>query len=171
MRRHIIRAVVTLNTALRTPAIPRQIRCLHTTSPVLKKSKFNEDKHKKGKQNEKEVHEDAETSQESSGTDIPIFPVFHIQQALILDHDPLDLDILIQQLTDSVAHFKKSAYAIKAGQSDPALIRALQVELPEELGGKMNFLDLANVGPKPGEARSLLITVFDAEVRTIHCLR
>ena len=85
-------------------------------------------------------------------------------QGLSLDHDPLDLDILIQLLADSVAHFKKSAYAIKAGQSDPELIRALQVELPEELGGKMNFSDLANVGPKPGEARSLLITVFDAQV-------
>jgi hypothetical protein len=99
------------------------------------------------------------------------FSVFDIQRILILEHDPLDLDILIQQLADSVAHFKKSAYAIKAGQSDPALIRALQVELPDELGGKMNFSDLANVGPKPGEARSLVITVFDAQVLTVHYLR
>lgn len=64
-----------------------------------------------------------------------------------------------------MAHFKKGAYAVKSGQSDPALIRALQVELPDDLGGKMNFSDIATVGPKPGEARSLLITVFDAQVR------
>jgi ribosome recycling factor len=83
---------------------------------------------------------------------------------IFLGQDPLDLESLTRQLADSVAHFQKGAYAIKGGHSDPTLIRGLQVELPEDLGGKMSFSDIANVGPKPGEARSLLITVFDAQV-------
>ena len=64
MRRHIIRAVLTVNSSFRAPVIRPQIRCLHTTPPVLKKSKFNEDKHKKGKQ--KTVRQEEEEAEETS---------------------------------------------------------------------------------------------------------
>jgi hypothetical protein len=67
MRRHILRAVLTVNSSLRAPVVVRpQIRCLHATLPVLKKSKLSEDKHnKKGKQ--KDVQREEDTSAGSSG--------------------------------------------------------------------------------------------------------
>jgi hypothetical protein len=66
MRRHILRAVLTVNSSLRAPVVRPQIRCLHATLPVLKKSKLSEDKHnKKGKQ--KEVQKEEDTSADSSG--------------------------------------------------------------------------------------------------------
>jgi len=160
---------LTANTSLRAPILRPQIRCIHATTPLLKKTRFYDDRrNQKGKQQEVEEKDQEESSEASSGSllQADCCTVVLVQEFIYLGQDPLDIQILTQQLNDSVAHFQKSAYAIKGGQSDPAMIRALQVELPDNLGGKMNFSDLANVGPKPGEARSLLITVFDTEVHT-----
>ena len=168
MRQHIIRAVLTVNLSLRAPVLRPQIRCLHATPPLLKKSKFNDDKGKKGKQKaiqEEEIEE--ESTEDASGNPPSSLNPQHQSIVTVVAEDPLDLESLKQQLKESVAHFQKGAYAVKSGQSDPGLMRALNVELPDELGGKMNFSDLATVGPKPGEARSLLITVFDAQVYSL----
>ena len=74
------------------------------------------------------------------------------------------MDAFSQKLKDVLDRLRKGGSSIKQGRSDPELIRGLSVELPADLGGKMSFLDVATVGPKPGDARSLLITVFDTEV-------
>lgn len=84
MRRHIIRAVLTVTRSLRAPAIRPQIRCLHATPPLLKKSKFNEDKHKKGKQKAiQEEQEEAEAPTEDAvGISLELLP--SINQGLLL---------------------------------------------------------------------------------------
>ena len=78
--------------------------------------------------------------------------------------DPFDMDDYKRKLREVIERFKKEGVAIKQGRSDPELIASLKVELPKEYGGKVPFLECATVGPKPGDARSLLITVFDPAV-------
>ena len=78
------------------------------------------------------------------------------------------MDSLSTKLKDVIDRLRKEGGSIKQGRSDPDLIRRLHVRLPDDLGrGKLPFLDVANVGPKPGDARSLSITVFDIQVRQL----
>jgi hypothetical protein len=68
MRRHIIRLVLTANTSLRAPILRPQIRCIHATNPLLKKTKFTDNKrNQKGKQQEAEEQEE-KSSEDSSGS-------------------------------------------------------------------------------------------------------
>lgn len=82
----------------------------------------------------------------------------------IEETDPFEMDVLGQKLKETLDRLRKEASTIKLGRSDPEAIRGLHVDLPKELGGRLPFLDVAAVGPKPGDARSLQITVFDVQV-------
>jgi len=84
--------------------------------------------------------------------------------SLLEEVDPFELDLLSEKLKEALDKFRKEGAAIKQNRSDPDLIRGLHVELPEDLGGKVRFTDIATIGLKPGDARSLQITVFDTEV-------
>jgi len=83
--------------------------------------------------------------------------------------DPFDMDDYKRRLREVIERVKKDGVAIKQGRSDPELIASLKVQLPEQYGGKVPFLECATVGPKPGDARSLLITVFDPAVPVLSC--
>src|SRR5579862_895144 len=83
---------------------------------------------------------------------------------LLEETDPFEMDNLKSRLNDTLHKLKRECANVKQGRSDPELIRGLHVELPEQLGGRVQFTEIATVGPKPGDARSLLITIFDIEV-------
>jgi len=83
---------------------------------------------------------------------------------LLEETDPFEMDELKERLKDTMDKFRRECASVKQGRSDPEAIRGLMVELPEQLGGRVHFSEIANVGPKPGDARSLLITMFDIEV-------
>jgi hypothetical protein len=139
-----------------------------TTFPQFKrrsdsKARYREEKEAK-KQN---LDAQLESAEEWLETNNPSHPaVIRGKRSMLLEErDPFEMDSFSQKLKEAIDRLRKDGSSIKQGRSDPELIRGLHVELPADLGGKMQFLDIATVGPKPGDARSLLITVFDTEVR------
>lgn len=167
MRRHTIKAVQTLSASVRTPVLQNQARCMHLTLPLLKRRSDSKARHREEREAKKQ---DLEAKMESAEEWLDTHSAKKTdtiqgkKSMLLSETDPFEMDILSRKLKESLDRFKKDASTIKQGRSDPELIRSLHVELPAELGGKMPFLDVASIGPKPGDARSLQITVYDTEV-------
>jgi hypothetical protein len=144
-----------------------RISGIHTTFPQFKrrsdsKARHREEKEAKNKELEAQL-ESAEEWLDSKNSSQPT--VIRGKRAMLLEEtDPFEMDSLTQKLKDTIDRLRKDGSSIKQGRSDPELIRGLHVELPSDLGGRLPFLEVANVGPKPGDARSLLITVFDVQV-------
>jgi hypothetical protein len=179
MRRHVVRVLSLQNTLIRTPAIPPPIhslsvnplRSLHTSSPNFKqrdsdsKSRHREEK-KAAKQKLEETLSSAEQWLDTHNPDRP--DVIQNKKAMLLEQtDPFEWDGYVQNLKETVTQLRKEGSLIRQGKSDPEMLRGLQVELPDNLGGKQRFLDVATVGPKPGDARSLLVSVYDVEVGSL----
>jgi hypothetical protein len=78
--------------------------------------------------------------------------------------DPLELTEFKNKLSQTLEKMRKDAATIKQQRSDPEFLNSLQVELPATLGGTTVLREVANAGQKPGDARALLISVFDPEV-------
>lgn len=143
------------------------VKCLHTTPLLFKRRSDSKARHREEKQAKKqELEAQLESAEEWLDTHDRNHPeTIHGKRSMLLEEtDPFEMDAFSQKLKDALDRLRKDGSSIKQGRSDPELIRGLYVELPADLGGKMPFLDVATVGPKPGDARSLLITVFDTEV-------
>src|SRR5277367_7114501 len=177
MRRRVVRLLSLQNTLIQRPAIPppihnlslTRINCLHTTSPNFKRDSASKSRHREeklaAKQKLEETLSSAEQWLDAHDPDRP--DVILNKKAMLLEQtDPFEWDAYVQNLKDIVMLLRKEGSLIRQGKSDPEMLRGLQVELPDDLGGKQRFLDVATVGPKPGDARSLLISVFDVEVRS-----
>src|SRR5271170_1937661 len=178
MRRHVVRLLSLQNTVIRSPAITPQIytlklnriRSLHTTSPNFKRDSASKSRHREEKKAAKQKLEETLSSAEQRlDTHDPDRPdVIQNKKAMLLEQtDPFEWDAYVQNLKETISQLRKEGSLIRQGKSDPEMLRGLQVELPDNLGGKQRFLDVATVGPKPGDARSLLVSVFDVEVRSL----
>src|SRR5271156_5795458 len=161
------RAVIT---PLRLPPNPHALRLGFSTTPFQLKSKSKEKKvryqdEKQSRKNELnsrvEAAEEWVEKHDSSRPD----SIIGNRASLLQEVDPFEMDLLSERLKEALDKFRKEGAAIKQNRSDPELIRGLHVELPDDLGGKVRFTDIATIGLKPGDARSLQITVFDTEVR------
>lgn len=169
MQKYAAQAALSLSALARTP-LPRIcnsrpiVRRLHTSSPHFKHGKQNKREEKQAKK--QSVKNQLDAAEEWVEKHNPSYtqPKLGKRASLLQEADPFEMDGLSQRLKDAVDRFRKDGVSIRQGRSDPELIRGLQVDLPEELGGKTPFLDIATIGPKPGDARQLLMTVFDAEV-------
>lgn len=167
MRRHSIRTVQALAVSICTPGLQNQARCLHLTFPLLKRRSDSKIRHREEREAKKQdLEAKLESAEEwlDTHSSRKIDTIQGKKSMLLSETDPFEMDLLTQNLKDSLDRFKKDASTIKQGRSDPELIRSLHVELPADLGGKMPFLDVASIGPKPGDARSLQITVYDTQV-------
>ena len=134
---------------------------------LLKRRSDSKVRHREEKQTKKqELEAQLESAEEWLDTHDPDHPetIRGKRSMLREETDPFEMDSFSRKLKDAIDRLRRDGSSIKQGRSDPELIRGLQVELPADLGGRMPFLDIATVGPKPGDARSLLITVFDTEV-------
>jgi len=89
-------------------------------------------------------------------------------ESFVPEEDPLDLTGFKNKLSQTLEKMRKDAAMIKQQRSDPEFLNSLQVELPDTLGGKTVLREIANAGQKPGDARALLISVFDPEVPPFH---
>jgi hypothetical protein len=172
MRTYALRTLQLLTVSIRNPTVQHQTRWLHITPTLLKRRSDSKVRHREEREAKKQdLEAKLESAEEwldthsSNKTDT----IQGKKSMLLSETDPFEMDLLVQKLKESLDRFKKDASMIKQGRSDPELIRSLHVELPTELGGKMPFLDVASIGPKPGDARSLQITVYDTEVR-LHVL-
>lgn len=176
MRRHVYKALSTPVIPTRTPIRlllllrppPIHLNRFHTSLPLLKrrisdsKAKRRDERQARREQLEEDVEEAEEwlESHNPNHTDS-----IQGRRAMLLEEvDPFDMDDYRGKLKEAIERFKKEGQTIRQGRSDPEMISSLKVELPEEYGGKLPFLECATVGPKPGDARSLLITVFDPAV-------
>lgn len=147
---------------------PIHANSFHTSSPVQKK-RSSDSKVKRRDEREARKHaleEEVEKAEEWLDSHKPNHPdLTQGKRAMLLEEvDPFDMDDYKTKLREAIDRFKKEGHAIKQGRSDPEMISSLMVELPQEYGGKVPFLDCAAVGVKPGDARSLLITIFDPAV-------
>ena len=159
-----VRDTIPQNSVVRSSFLPQ--RCMHITFPQLKRKDNKREENKFKKQNSKNQLESAEEWLDDH--DPPYTePKSGNRSSSLEETDLFEMDDLTQKLKDALDRLRKDGNTIKQGRSDPELIRGLQVELPEELGGKTSFLEIATIGPKPGDARQLLMTVFDTEVMTV----
>jgi hypothetical protein len=145
-------------------------RFLHSTPSLLKRNTDSKARHREERQAKKHnLEEKLEEAEEWLGKHAPSTkePTLGKRSMLLEETDPFEMDELKEKLKSSLDRLKKEGSVIKQGRSDPEMLRRLEVQLPDNLGGKVSFLDIANVGPKPGDARSLQITVFDTEVDII----
>jgi hypothetical protein len=180
MRRHLCRAVSISLVLIRPPIRlllvrppPIHVNTFHTSSPSQKK-RSSDSKVKRRDEREARKHaleEEVEEAEEWLDSHEPNHPdSIQGKRAMLLEEvDPFDMDDYKTKLREAVDRFKKEGHTIKQGRSDPEMISSLKVELPEEYGGKVPFLDCAAVGVKPGDARSLLITIFDPAVLAPRC--
>lgn len=149
-------------------------RCIHSSVMQFKRRSDSKARHREERQSRKQELEakldSAEQWLESHHTNIT--ETIQDKRSMLLEEtDPFEMDELKKKLKEALDRLRKDAAAVKQGRSDPELIKGLQVELPANMGGKMQFIEIANVGPKPGDARNLLITVFDPEVLCIQSHR
>jgi hypothetical protein len=141
--------------------------CLHTSPPSLKRHTEGKTRRREGKEAKKQdLEAELESTEEWVDTHNPSYAdtTRGKRSMLIEETDPFEMDVLTEKLKEALDRLRKEASIIKQGRSDPEAIRGLYVDLPKELGGRLPFLDIATVGPKPGDARSLQITVFDVQV-------
>jgi len=172
MRRYVVKTLLLSKPLISSPTtrIPfthLRICRIHTTSPQFKRRSESKSRHREEKEPKKqELETQLESTEEWLGSNNPSQPtVVRRKQSMLLEEtDPFEMDSLTQKLKDTIDRLRKDGSSIKQGRSDPELIRGLHVELPSDLGGRLPFLEVANIGPKPGDARSLLITVFDVQV-------
>ena len=174
MRRYAVNTLslsksLILSPTVRIHVIPQfnRAKYIHTTPSLLKRRSDSKVRHREEKQAKKqELEAQLESAEEWLDTHHSDHPeTIRGKRSMFLEEtDPFEMDAFSQKLKDALDRLRKDGSSIKQGRSDPELIRRLYVELPADLGGKMPFLDVATVGPKPGDARSLLITVFDTEV-------
>src|SRR5271170_4685148 len=178
MRRHVTNKLWLSKTLVQLTPIrlqPAQIQFLpvfnfHTSSLQFKRHSDSKARHREEKYVKKQkLEETLEAAEEwvNEHNSNYVEPQRGKRAALLELTDPFEMDALKSKLKEALDRLRKEGGAIKQGKSDPEIIRGLYVELPEQLGGKLPFLDVATCGPKPGDARSLLITVFDTEV----CIR
>ena len=140
---------------------------MHTTGPQFKRDSGSKSRHREEKKAAKQkLEETLSEAEEWLATHDPNHPdVIQNRKAMLLEQtDPFEWDAYMQNLKDTVDKLRKEGSLLRQGKSDPEMLRGLQIELPDNLGGKQRFLDVATVGPKPGDTRSLLISVFDVEV-------
>jgi hypothetical protein len=178
MRRYLCRCIsiplLPIRPPIRLPLIrplPILVSSFHTSSPAHKK-RSSDSKVKRREERETRKHvleEEVEEAKEWIDSHKPNLPdLTQGKRAMLLEEvDPFDMDDYKAKLREAIDRFKKEGHAIKQGRSDPEMISSLMVELPDEYGGKVPFLDCAAVGVKPGDARSLLITIFDPAVLSI----
>lgn len=180
MQRHVLKLLLRRNTIIRAPAspspsalvFPHCFRLIHTTTPQFKRDSASKSRHREEKKAAKQkLEETLSEAEEWLATHDPDQPdVIQNRKAMLLEQtDPFEWDAYVQNLKDIVDKLRKEGSLLRQGKSDPEMLKGLHVELPENLGGKQRFLDVATVGPKPGDARSLLISVYDVEVRCL-CL-
>ena len=145
-----------------------RIRRIHLTPPQFKRDTGSKSRHREEKKTKREKLEESLSSAERwLDTHDPSHPdVIKNKKSMLFEQtDPFEWDAYVQSLKNVLEKLRREGSLIKQGKSDPELLRGLQVELPDNLGGKQRFSDVATVGPKPGAARSLLISVFDVDVR------
>jgi hypothetical protein len=175
MRRHLCRAVsiplVSIHPPIRLLLVRIPLIHIHSfhTSPPAQKKRSSDSKVKRRDEREARKHaleEEVGKAEEWLESHKPNHPdPIQGKRAMLLEEvDPFDMDDYKTKLREAIDRFKKEGHTIKQGRSDPEMISSLKVELPEEYGGKVPFLDCAAVGVKPGDARSLLITIFDPAV-------
>jgi hypothetical protein len=145
-------------------------RFLHSSPFLLKRHSDSKVRHQEERQaKKKDLEEKLESAEKWMETHAPSItePIMGRRAMLLEETDPFETDELKQKVKNTLDYLRKEGSVIKQGRTNPELIRRLQVELPANLGGKMAFSDVANIGPKPGNARSLQITVFDIAVRAV----
>jgi hypothetical protein len=175
MRRHLCRVASIPLVPIRPPirllfikSPPIHSNAFHTT-PHAQKRRSSDSKVKRRDERAARKHaleEEVEEAEEWLDSHNPQHPdVIQGKRATLLGEvDPFDMDDYKGKLREAIDRFMKEGHTIKQGRSNPEMISSLKVELPEEYGGKVPFLDCAAVGVKPGDARSLLITIFDPAV-------
>jgi hypothetical protein len=153
-----------------------QSRCIHSTAPLLKRSVGKKDRYRELRRAKRDQHnedkEDLEYADEWFGDEpdpitLQTFQTkkFALQNKRVSNElDVFEMQYYRNEIALVIEQLEKGAHSIKIGRSNPELMRALVVELPKDLGGKVIFDTIASVAPKPGDARSLLITVFDPKV-------
>jgi len=177
MRRHVVKALSTPVAPIHRLARPLLIRpppiriSQFHTSPAARKRRVTDSKANRRGERQVRKEEDLDNGEEWLDSRNPndTDSMQGKRSTLVTQVDPFDMDEYKRKLREGIQRFKKDGVAIKQGRSDPELIASLKVQLPEQHGGKVPFLDCATVGPKPGDARSLLITVFDPAVPVLSC--
>src|SRR6202022_4241283 len=134
MRRYILRSV-TRSTPAHRSQFTISPRFLHSSTPLLKRNNDSKVNSKLRNRQEREIEN---RFLEDSLEDAEEWPETNTHSASdLLETDPFEMDDFKRKLNDSLDRLRKDGSTIKQGRSDPELLRRLEVELPENLGGKL----------------------------------